>query len=213
MQPAKNGRHCESCQKDVIDFSVMNDEDVQNYFIKNKNSGTCGRFKNTQLDRIRINIPAYVFQKKINPWKKYLLILLLCFGSTVFSVDVFIGNGNLYAQTQKRKAHLKKKKHNLKIHSVNSKSQRIEIPNMTIYTAGFTQTTPVEPIPGIPMDKWETVEERMARYKKVNAKYPALAINSTTNDKEKPPQKSEPVDKMEFILPVPLGLRKRLVKK
>ncbi|MFT3909043.1 MAG: hypothetical protein QM737_06415 [Ferruginibacter sp.] len=215
MQPVKNGRYCGSCRKEVIDFSVMSDEDVQHYFIKNKNAGTCGRFRNTQLDRIRINIPSYVLQKKITPWKKYLLILLLCFGSTVFSVDVFIGNGNLYAQTQKKKTHSKKKKKftwkpNVLISTTIS---GLTIPAGCATTTGFTQTKPDEPIPGVPMDQWETIEEKMTMYKKINAKDHALAINSTTNDKEKAPQKGEPVNRTEFILPAPLALRKRLVKK
>ncbi|MES1181244.1 MAG: hypothetical protein ABUL44_00460 [Flavobacterium sp.] len=217
MQPVKNGRHCGSCQKDVIDFSVMNNEDVQNYFLKNQHGGICGRFKNTQLEKIRINIPVYVFQKKINPWKKYLLILLLCFGSTVFSVDVFIGNGNLYAQTQKKNTHSKQKKKKKKL----TWNNYILFPTVVAgsintidcsTTTGFTVTKPDEPIPGVPIEKWETLEEKLTMYKKINAGSHALAINSTTNDKGKPSKKSEPVDKMEFILPAPLAIRKRLVK-
>ena len=110
MQQVNNGRHCLSCKKTVIDFTLMNDEAIQNYFIQNKLQPVCGRFKNEQLDRISIHLPSYLLQKKIRPWKKWLVILLLCFGSTVFSVDVFFGNGNLYAQTQQPKKHHKAKR-------------------------------------------------------------------------------------------------------
>ncbi len=46
--PASGGRHCASCDKVVVDFSKMSDEDIVNYF-KQRNMGTCGRFREDQL--------------------------------------------------------------------------------------------------------------------------------------------------------------------
>jgi hypothetical protein len=43
------GRHCEACNKIVVDFSSMTDSDIVNYLLQNKNA--CGKFHPTQLDR------------------------------------------------------------------------------------------------------------------------------------------------------------------
>lgn len=49
MTPEAKGRHCLSCNKTVIDFSVMKDEEIVKYLLANKN--TCGRFQSHQLGR------------------------------------------------------------------------------------------------------------------------------------------------------------------
>lgn len=50
MTPQDKGRHCQSCNKVVVDFSVMTDRQVLDYF-KNATGNTCGRFHNDQLQR------------------------------------------------------------------------------------------------------------------------------------------------------------------
>jgi hypothetical protein len=45
MTPAAKGRFCESCSKHVIDFSLMSDNEVLNYFKKNSGK-VCGPFAN-----------------------------------------------------------------------------------------------------------------------------------------------------------------------
>ena len=50
MTPEGKGRFCASCNKQVIDFSLMSDQQVLNYF-KNATGNTCGRFANDQLER------------------------------------------------------------------------------------------------------------------------------------------------------------------
>jgi hypothetical protein len=57
MTPNEQGRFCTNCAKTVVDFSVMNDEAVQQYFISNYEQKICGRFKNIQLQRIVIDFP------------------------------------------------------------------------------------------------------------------------------------------------------------
>lgn len=49
MTPEAKGRHCLSCNKTVIDFSLMKDEEIVKYILANKN--TCGRFQSHQLGR------------------------------------------------------------------------------------------------------------------------------------------------------------------
>jgi hypothetical protein len=60
MMPAKNGRHCESCAKIVIDFSIMSDHEIVAYFKQSKTS-TCGHFRADQLNRpLEIHAPKPV---------------------------------------------------------------------------------------------------------------------------------------------------------
>ena len=91
MLKTNDGRHCNSCKKDVIDFSRMNDAEVQNYFLQNKDKETCGRFYSNQLDRIKIHLPQNILQSDISHWKKYIIILMICFGTNLFSVEVVLG--------------------------------------------------------------------------------------------------------------------------
>ncbi len=49
MKSAKDGRFCLSCQKNVVDFTRMKDEEIVAYLLLHSN--TCGRFYNDQLDR------------------------------------------------------------------------------------------------------------------------------------------------------------------
>ena len=65
MKPLDQGRFCSSCQKQVTDFTTMNDEQLAAFFKKPSTGSVCGRFMQDQLDRT-INIP-----KKRIPWVKY----------------------------------------------------------------------------------------------------------------------------------------------
>lgn len=60
MTPADKGRHCTSCAKIVIDFSIMSDHEIVAYFKQSKTS-TCGHFKAGQLNRpLEIHAPKPV---------------------------------------------------------------------------------------------------------------------------------------------------------
>lgn len=50
MSPTDKGRHCNSCDKVVVDFSTMSDTQIVDYF-KAVNTKTCGRFRSDQLNR------------------------------------------------------------------------------------------------------------------------------------------------------------------
>ena len=77
MSPTEKGKHCNSCQKEVIDFTKKSDEEV----FKLAKSGTsiCGRFKNTQLDRdIALScLPAGMARKRNNTLAQYAATLLI----------------------------------------------------------------------------------------------------------------------------------------
>ena len=57
MTPQEQGRFCGSCQKIVVDFSVMTDKEVLAYFSK-ASQHVCGRFSNDQLNKELIPTPA-----------------------------------------------------------------------------------------------------------------------------------------------------------
>jgi carboxypeptidase-like protein/type IX secretion system substrate protein len=50
MTPQAQGRFCGSCQKTVVDFSVMTDKEILEYFSK-ASQHVCGRFSNDQLNK------------------------------------------------------------------------------------------------------------------------------------------------------------------
>ena len=50
MTQQEQGRFCGSCQKTVVDFSVMTDKEILDYFSKSSQH-VCGRFTNDQLNK------------------------------------------------------------------------------------------------------------------------------------------------------------------
>lgn len=50
MEPAEQGRFCLSCQKQVVDFTLMSDKEMVDYFSQ-RAPGICGRFMPDQLER------------------------------------------------------------------------------------------------------------------------------------------------------------------
>lgn len=64
MTPSLQGRYCSSCKKSVIDFTLMDDDDLLNFFKKPKEN-VCGRFNQQQL-----NTDILIPSRKI-PWIKY----------------------------------------------------------------------------------------------------------------------------------------------
>jgi hypothetical protein len=59
MTPNEQGRHCMSCQKTVVDFTLMSDQGILDY-ISRASTSVCGRFNNDQLDK------TYA-EKKVKP--------------------------------------------------------------------------------------------------------------------------------------------------
>ncbi|WP_233558601.1 carboxypeptidase-like regulatory domain-containing protein [Aquimarina sp. BL5] len=49
FSPTKKGGFCNSCTKEVIDFSTMSSKQIIHYFETNTTKNTCGRFNNEQL--------------------------------------------------------------------------------------------------------------------------------------------------------------------
>ncbi|HNK29664.1 MAG TPA: hypothetical protein PKG65_12100, partial [Ferruginibacter sp.] len=51
MTPTQQGRFCKACAKEVIDFSMMTDTEVLNYFAGLREEKVCGRALPSQLNR------------------------------------------------------------------------------------------------------------------------------------------------------------------
>ncbi len=70
MTPADKGRHCNACSKVVVDFTVMSDRQIIDYFAKTTHK-TCGHFTASQLNRTIIK------PKKPLKYLKYLWQILI----------------------------------------------------------------------------------------------------------------------------------------
>lgn len=101
MTPKDQGRFCGSCCKTVVDFTTMSDLEVQMYLINKSGEKICGRFNNTQLDRIVISLPENIFIMRIPYWKKFLAACLIVFSTTLFSCETKT-TGDVIIQKQER---------------------------------------------------------------------------------------------------------------
>ena len=43
MTPVEQGRHCGSCAKNVVDFTIMSDREIIDYISLHASGDTCGR--------------------------------------------------------------------------------------------------------------------------------------------------------------------------
>lgn len=85
MTPNDRGRYCQSCSKTVIDFTTMNVEEIQDYIHNHRNQRICGHIKQSQLDSINLKIPETIFNQELSFNRLFLLVLLICMGSTLFN--------------------------------------------------------------------------------------------------------------------------------
>ncbi len=96
MQQQANGKFCNSCQKNVVDFTRMTNEQLVQFF-KNRKDLVCGRLTSDQLNT-GIPIPA----KRI-PWLKYFFQITI--PAFLFSSKV-IAQGNLKVQQHSHASHV-----------------------------------------------------------------------------------------------------------
>ena len=89
MTPVNQGRHCESCEKIVVDFTGMSDIQLANFFAKKKEN-VCGRFYSNQL------YTAIAIPKKEIQWLKYFFTITL--PAFLFSQKGFGQNKNSKAE-------------------------------------------------------------------------------------------------------------------
>lgn len=74
FRPTPKGAFCQSCSKEVIDFTALSDQQIIDFF-KNNPLNSCGRFRPEQLTNYRFDTEA------INPgwrlWKAGLMAIML----------------------------------------------------------------------------------------------------------------------------------------
>ena len=75
MAPVDKGKFCGSCNKQVVDFSLMSDQQILNYF-SNATGKTCGRFADDQLQRA---LQPTRIEKTKTWWFAAMMPLLLLF--------------------------------------------------------------------------------------------------------------------------------------
>jgi hypothetical protein len=76
MLEEEKGRFCLSCQKAVVDFSRMTNEEIIQYFEQNAGKKTCGRIAIHQH-----NAPISNYRKVVSPWfNKYVAGFLMAIG-------------------------------------------------------------------------------------------------------------------------------------
>lgn len=83
MTPQEQGRFCGSCQKTVVDFSMMSDQEVLNYFLKADHK-VCGRFVEDQLNK---ELPITEKKKRFS-WAYVWNVLLATFLLTEANAQV-----------------------------------------------------------------------------------------------------------------------------
>jgi hypothetical protein len=203
MIPGDKGRYCLSCAKTVTDFSVMTDEAIQQYFLSSGGQSVCGRFKNIQLERIRIQLPGYFFQKRIAVWQKFLVIFLICFGGNFFSIDVLLGDSKaLYAQVAGNGTHTKNSKRKKAGHKQASCENKIsDFVWINSTTDGIVHIEPRE----TPSLAGTTNEPG----KNDKATTVSISGDITSNPDKKPREEKLPKQPEAFMLPAIVRLRKR----
>jgi len=92
MTPSDKGRFCSSCSKTVVDFTVMNNDEIQEFLQLNAGQKLCGHVRKSQLDRLKITIPATVLQQSWLGHRAFLLALLITMGTTLMSCKDDLGN-------------------------------------------------------------------------------------------------------------------------
>lgn len=85
MLPTENGKFCQACAKNVIDFTGMTTEQITLILDQNQQASLCMRIKSSQLDRINQEYAAWQQTQRQYPQALFVSALLLIFGLGLFS--------------------------------------------------------------------------------------------------------------------------------
>lgn len=94
MTPKEKGRFCDVCDKVVVDFTKMSDEEIVEYLQQHSKQKTCGHFKNEQLhqlEKLEINFAAIPTNLS---YRKYFAIALFITFTSFGLVSCKSNNGN-----------------------------------------------------------------------------------------------------------------------
>jgi len=76
MTPTDVGRHCASCQTQVVDFTRMTDGEVVAFLSQYRPERRCGRFREDQVDR-----PLLAGAQPVTGWRRWAVATVLLLGS------------------------------------------------------------------------------------------------------------------------------------
>lgn len=93
MTETAKGRFCSSCSQTVVDFTLMSDAQLINYFTEYQHERTCGRLLHEQLDNI-LSVPAEPIRKKFGYWKYFVASSLLFFTKGSIKAQVKANHGS-----------------------------------------------------------------------------------------------------------------------
>lgn len=97
MLPAEKGRFCNACAKQVIDFSLMSDTQIINYF-KNSTGRVCGRFAEDQLQR---SLQPVTQPKKKTWWMALTMPLMFLFNKSEAQETKVTGDTTVFVPEEK----------------------------------------------------------------------------------------------------------------
>lgn len=92
MTPSDKGRFCSSCEKTVIDFTIMSDYEIKDFLRMNQGQKLCGHVKKSQLDLIHIKVPVQILNTYRLGHRSFLLALLIVMGTSLMSCKDDYGN-------------------------------------------------------------------------------------------------------------------------
>ena len=83
MKQTDSGKHCNTCNSIVVDFTSYSTQQIQDYFSKSQNINTCGRYKNyqvntpTKVESTLLNLKLFFENKTFfNPFKLSFLSII-----------------------------------------------------------------------------------------------------------------------------------------
>ena len=86
-------RHCDVCEKSVMDFTKMNRAEIITYILSNPNDEVCGRLNKDQFDFHHDDIPILIETlKKTRPSNSFLILALVCMSLTACAQEAPKGN-------------------------------------------------------------------------------------------------------------------------
>lgn len=85
MQVGNGYKFCNSCQKNVVDFTQKSDVEIIQYFTQFNSNSTCGRFNNSQLNTELPLYTAFIQHKQQYHTKNNIWGMLISFGSMLLA--------------------------------------------------------------------------------------------------------------------------------
>ncbi|MFT6281606.1 MAG: protein TonB [Salibacteraceae bacterium] len=142
-------RHCDSCEKNVMDFTKMNRGEIIMHLLNNPNDQVCGRMRKDQFEFRHEDIPILVEALRIQrPSNSFLIIALVCLSLSSCS-DGPEGKIKTPPAVNDKIEHVENK--NVSYHDTTTTGE-LEIVDPHVIqpkTGEILVPVPVEPVPGL----------------------------------------------------------------